>query len=103
LKILSLRPVTFYYKKDITGTPQFGLIAEEVAKVGTRARARNLTAGEKPGRWLIAIPRGRFKQNLGELSEDNYAVALNATTFAVSAAGLIFQYRSASSGRTTSR
>jgi hypothetical protein len=31
--ILSLRPVTFHYKKDITGTPQFGLIAEEVAKV----------------------------------------------------------------------
>ena len=31
--ILSLRPVRFHYKKDITGTPQFGLIAEEVAKV----------------------------------------------------------------------
>ena len=31
--ILSLRPVTFHYKTDIKGTPQFGLIAEEVAKV----------------------------------------------------------------------
>jgi hypothetical protein len=31
--ILSLRPVTFHYKKDTTSTPQFGLIAEEVAKV----------------------------------------------------------------------
>ena len=31
--ILSLRPVTFHYKTDATGTPQFGLIAEEVAKV----------------------------------------------------------------------
>ena len=31
--IFSLRPVTFQYKKDTTGTPQFGLIAEEVAKV----------------------------------------------------------------------
>src|SRR5262249_1826173 len=31
--ILSLRPVTFHYKTDTTGTPQFGLIAEEVAKV----------------------------------------------------------------------
>ena len=31
--ILSLRPVTFHYKTDIRGTPQFGLIAEEVAKV----------------------------------------------------------------------
>jgi len=31
--ILSLRPVTFHYKTDTTGTPQFGLIAEEVAKI----------------------------------------------------------------------
>ena len=31
--LLSLRPVTFHYKTDTTGTPQFGLIAEEVAKV----------------------------------------------------------------------
>jgi hypothetical protein len=31
--ILSLRPVTFHYKTDDENTPQFGLIAEEVAKV----------------------------------------------------------------------
>jgi hypothetical protein len=31
--VLSLRPVTFHYKADTKGTPQFGLIAEEVAKV----------------------------------------------------------------------
>ena len=31
--ILSLRPVTFHYKSDVKETPQFGLIAEEVAKV----------------------------------------------------------------------
>ena len=31
--ILSLRPVTFHYKTDTIGTPQFGLIAEEVAAV----------------------------------------------------------------------
>src|SRR6266542_4252199 len=31
--ILSLKPVTFHYKSDSTGTPQFGLIAEEVAAV----------------------------------------------------------------------
>jgi Chaperone of endosialidase len=31
--ILSLRPVRFHYKTDTKGTPQFGLIAEEVAKV----------------------------------------------------------------------
>ena len=31
--ILSLRPVTFHYKTRHKGFPQFGLIAEEVAKV----------------------------------------------------------------------
>ena len=31
--ILGLKPVTFHYKDDNTGTPQFGLIAEDVEKV----------------------------------------------------------------------
>jgi hypothetical protein len=31
--IRALRPVTFHYRSDAKGTPQFGLIAEEVAKV----------------------------------------------------------------------
>jgi hypothetical protein len=31
--ILALNPVMFHYKSDATGTPQFGLIAEEVADV----------------------------------------------------------------------
>jgi len=31
--ILALKPVTFHYKSDAQGTPQFGLIAEEVAAV----------------------------------------------------------------------
>jgi Chaperone of endosialidase len=31
--VLALRPVTFHYKSDTTATPQFGLIAEDVAAV----------------------------------------------------------------------
>jgi hypothetical protein len=31
--ILDLKPVTFHYRSDKSSTPQFGLIAEEVAKV----------------------------------------------------------------------
>jgi endosialidase-like protein len=31
--IVSLKPVTFHYKNDDTNTPQFGLVAEEVAEV----------------------------------------------------------------------
>jgi trimeric autotransporter adhesin len=33
--ILALKPVMFHYKSDGTGTPQFGLIAEEVAEVNS--------------------------------------------------------------------
>jgi hypothetical protein len=32
-KLMKLRPVTFSYKSDPTGSRQYGLIAEEVAKV----------------------------------------------------------------------
>jgi Chaperone of endosialidase len=34
--VLALRPVTFHYKTDTKGTSQFGLIAEEVAKVNPK-------------------------------------------------------------------
>jgi hypothetical protein len=39
--ILALKPVTFHYKSDNTGTPQFGLIAEDVAKVNPNLIVRD--------------------------------------------------------------
>ena len=42
--IFSLKPVTFHYKGDETNIPQFGLIAEEVAKVNPA-----LIMGDKRG------------------------------------------------------
>ena len=39
--ILALKPVTFQYRSDSKGTPQFGLIAEEVAKVNPDLIVRN--------------------------------------------------------------
>jgi hypothetical protein len=39
--VLSLKPVIFHYKSDSKGTPQFGLIAEEVAKVNPDLVARD--------------------------------------------------------------
>jgi trimeric autotransporter adhesin len=39
--ILALKPVTFHYKGDSTITPQFGLIAEEVAKVNPNLVVRD--------------------------------------------------------------
>jgi hypothetical protein len=43
--ILALKPVSFQYKSDSKGTPQFGLIAEEVAKVN-----RALVLPDKEGK-----------------------------------------------------
>jgi hypothetical protein len=39
--ILALKPVTFRYKNDNTNTPQFGLVAEEVAEVNPDLVARD--------------------------------------------------------------
>ena len=39
--ILALDPVTFRYKNDKTNTPQFGLIAEQVAEVNADLVARD--------------------------------------------------------------
>src|SRR5439155_917122 len=39
--ILGLKPVTFHYKSDTQNTPQFGLIAEEVAKANPDLVVRN--------------------------------------------------------------
>ena len=39
--ILALKPVTFHYKPDTTNTPQFGLIAEQVADVNPDLVARD--------------------------------------------------------------
>jgi uncharacterized coiled-coil protein SlyX len=39
--ILGLNPVAFHYKSDKTNTPQFGLIAEEVAKVNPDLAVRD--------------------------------------------------------------
>ena len=39
--ILALKPVTFHYKTDTTSTPQFGLIAEEVAEVNPDLAVRD--------------------------------------------------------------
>jgi hypothetical protein len=39
--LLALKPVTFHYKTDTANTPQFGLIAEEVASINPDLVIRN--------------------------------------------------------------
>jgi hypothetical protein len=41
--VLALKPVTFQYKSDKSATPQFGLVAEEVAKVNPNLVVRDKT------------------------------------------------------------
>ena len=44
-EILALKPVTFHYNSDKTNRPEFGLIAEEVAKVDPDLVVRNESGG----------------------------------------------------------
>jgi Chaperone of endosialidase len=39
--ILALKPVTFCYKRDGTNTPQFGLVAEDVAQLNPHLVVRD--------------------------------------------------------------
>jgi hypothetical protein len=43
--ILALKPVTFHYNNDSKETPQFGLIAEEVAEVTPQLVVRDKKGG----------------------------------------------------------
>jgi hypothetical protein len=45
--VLALKPVTFHYKSDNTNTPQFGLIAEQVAQINP-----DLVVRDKDGQIL---------------------------------------------------
>src|SRR6516225_8412802 len=53
--ILVLKPVTFHYKSDDTNYPQFGLVAEDVAKVNPDWITRDLK-GEIYGVRYETIP-----------------------------------------------
>jgi len=53
--ILALKPVTFHWKSDNTNEPEFGLVAEEVAKVNLDWITRN-PQGEVTGVRYETIP-----------------------------------------------
>jgi hypothetical protein len=49
--VLALKPVTFYYKTDANGTPQFGLLAEDVADVDPELVVRDRDGELLSGRY----------------------------------------------------
>lgn len=73
--LLDLRPVTFRYKTDTKDTPQFGLIAEEVAKV-----APGLVIHDKDGQILTVRYEAVNAMLLNEFRKQHEIVADQSKT-----------------------
>src|SRR5438552_3301248 len=74
--ILALRPVTFHYKSDTKGIPQFGLIAEKVATVN-----RVLVLPNKQGETLHhALRRGErdVAQRVSQSKPQNAGIRIDS-------------------------
>jgi hypothetical protein len=79
--ILALEPVTFHYKGDNTSTPQFGLIAEEVAEVNPDLVARDVDGKIYTVRYeaVNAMLLNEFLKEHREVQELKKQVAALAT------------------------
>src|SRR5213080_3414423 len=75
--ILNLKPVTFQYKTDKNNTPQFGLIAEEVAKVNP-----NLVVRDKNGEIYTVRYDAVNAMLLNEFLKEHKKVAEQQATIA---------------------
>jgi trimeric autotransporter adhesin len=75
--ILALKPVTFHYKSDKTGTSQFGLIAEEVAEVNP-----DLIVRDKEGEVYTVRYDAVNAMLLNEFLKEHGRVQEQATTIA---------------------
>ena len=75
--ILGLKPVTFHYKSDSTGTAQFGLIAEEVAQVNP-----DLVVRDENGEIYTVRYEAVNAMLLNEFLKEHRKVEQQATTIA---------------------
>jgi hypothetical protein len=75
--ILSLRPVTLHYKTDSKGISQFGLIAEEVAKVNP-----SLVLPDKEGKPYTVRYDGVNAMLLNEFLKEHRTVQEQGATIA---------------------
>jgi hypothetical protein len=75
--ILALNPVTFHYKTDKQNTPQFGLIAEEVAKVNPDLVVRDDNGEIYTVRYeaVNAMLLNEFLKEHGKVEEQQVAIA----------------------------
>ena len=78
-----LRPVTFRYKQDVQGERQYGLIAEEVAKVYPELVTRGAQGEVEAVRYQELIP-----MLLNELQHQQQTLSVQAAQVSVQAAQL---------------
>ncbi len=80
--ILGLKPVTFHYKSDATGSPQFGLIAEEVAEVNPDLVVRDQNGDIYTVRYdaVNAMLLNEFLKEHRKLQEQEATIALLKST-----------------------
>jgi len=75
--ILALKPVTFHYKSDNANTPEFGLIAEEVAKVNPDLVVRDKNGEIYTVRYdaVNAMLLNEFLKAHGKIKEQEATIA----------------------------
>ncbi len=83
--ILSLKPVTFQYKSDATNTPQFGLIAEEVAEVNPDLVVRDKNGEIYTVRYdaVNAMLLNEFLKEHRKVEEQDCRIQQHETTIAL--------------------
>ena len=93
--ILALKPVTFHYKSDSTDTPQFGLIAEEVADVNPNLVVRDADGEIYTVRYeaVNAMLLNEFLKEHRTVQEQEATIALLKSTDAMQEA-IITQLKS---------
>src|SRR4029077_19846986 len=82
--ILALKPVTFQYKSDTKGIPQFGLIAEEVAEVNPDLVVRDADGGIYTVRYdaVSAMLLNEFLKEHRKVEEQEAAITQLKSTVA---------------------
>jgi len=81
--IMALKPVTFHYKSDAKGTPQYGLIAEEAAEVNP-----DLVVRDKNGELLTVRYDAVNAMLLNEFLKEHREVAELKSTVAEQRVGM---------------
>ncbi len=91
--ILALKPVTFHYKSDETSTPQFGLIAEEVAEVNPDLVVRDKDGEVYTVRYdaVNAMLLNEFLKEHRKVEEQEAIIAELRSTVAKAEANIVCQ------------